>query len=222
MAKATQPVSINDLEFDALIEESHGYEATVPEYAVENGFPVSDHIVFSAETLDMTLYVTNTPVTWFSTHGGDTNRVATVIAKLEEIYYAAEPVTIVTTDRTYTNMAITSIKLSKTVSVGYAREIPISFKRIRVAQAETTTIPSNYGKSGATSAQAGTASTSKATSKTSSSKKSSSSGTSSSSGSTSSSSGSSGSSSKSNSSSSSKSSGKSSILYGAASNLGLL
>ena len=36
MARAKQPVSINGIEFDALIDESRTLEATVPEYSVES------------------------------------------------------------------------------------------------------------------------------------------------------------------------------------------
>lgn len=77
-----------------------------------------------------------------------------VVKQLEELYYAGEPVTIVTSDATYSNMAIESITFSKSTEVGYAREIPISFKKIRVTSAKTTTIPDSYGKSGATGASA--------------------------------------------------------------------
>ena len=107
MARAKRPVTIAGIEFDALISEEHGYEATVPEYAVESGFSVSDAIIHGAETLNMVLYVTDTPVTWRS-HSGR-GRVEQVTKRLEELYYAAEPVTIVTSDATYTSMAIENL-----------------------------------------------------------------------------------------------------------------
>ena len=160
MGKATQPVSINGLEFDALIDESRTLEATVPEYSVESGFSVSDSVILNPEKLSMTLFVTNTPVTWYRRHGASPTRVDNVVKQLEELYFAKEPVTIVTSDATYTSMAIESITISKSLEIGYARQIPISFKKIRVTTAKTTTIPDSYGKSGATAASAGTASTS--------------------------------------------------------------
>ena len=159
MAKAKQPVTINDIEFDALIDEVRTLEATVPEYSVEKGYCVSDAIILTPEKLAMTLFVTSTPVTWYSRHGNDPNRVKEVINKLEEMYFAKEPVTIVTSEATYTNMAIESLTISKTFDVGYAREIPIAFKKIEVTKIATTTIPDSYGKSGATGANGGTANT---------------------------------------------------------------
>ena len=160
MGKATQPVSINGLEFDALIDESRTLEATVPEYSVESGFSVSDSVILSPEKLSMTLFITNTPVTWYRRHGASPTRVDSVVKQLEELYFAKEPVTIITSDATYTSMAIESVTISKGLETGYARQIPISFKKIRVTTAKTTTIPDSYGKSGKTAASAGTASTS--------------------------------------------------------------
>ena len=207
MGKATQPVSINGLEFDALIDESRTLEATVPEYSVESGFSVSDSIILSPEKLSMTLFVTNTPVTWYRRHGASPTRVESVVKQLEELYFAKEPVTIDTSDATYTSMAIESLTISKSLETGYARQIPISFKKIRVTTAKTTTIPDSYGKSGATAASAGTASTSTGSSG----------GSGSGSGS-----GSGGSSSGTGGSSSSNGNSKSSILYNAASSIGLI
>ena len=97
-------------------------------------------------------------------------------------------------------MAIENLTISKSAEVGYAREIPISFRKIRITTARTTTIPASYGKSGATAASAGTANTSSGSSGRS---------------------GSGGSGSGSGSGSSSGNS-KSSILYGAAKSIGLI
>lgn len=163
MSKARQPVSVGGIEFDALIDETRSYESTVPEYPVEEGFSVSDAIIKSPEALTMTLFITDTPVTWRSRHGSGPGRVEQVCSQLEELYFKSVPVTVVTSDKTYTDMAIESISISKTAEIGYAREIPISFRKIRVTSLQTTTIPASYGKSGETGAAAGTANTTQET-----------------------------------------------------------
>lgn len=206
MARAKQPVSVNGIEFDALISQTDTLEATVPEYTVEDGFVVSDAIILNPEKLDMVLYITDTPVTWYSRHGSGQDRVETIVKQLQELYFTAEPTTVVTSAKSYTNMAIESLSIAKSLEIGYAREISISFKKIRVTTAKTTTIPDNYGKSGATAASAGTASTS----------------TGSSGGSSGSGSGSGGGSSGSSGSSGSIGNSKSSILYSAANSIGLI
>ncbi len=206
MARAKQPVSVNGIEFDALISQTDTLEATVPEYTVEDGFVVSDAIILNPEKLDMVLYITDTPVTWYSRHGSGQDRVETIVKQLQELYFTAEPTTVVTSAKSYTNMAIESLSISKSVEIGYAREVSISFKKIRVTSAKTTTIPDSYGKSGTTQASAGTASTSSGSSG----------------GSSGSGSGSGGGSSGSGSNSGSSGGSKSSILYSAANSIGLI
>ena len=178
MARAKQPVSVNGIEFDALIDQTDTLEATVPESTVGEG----------------------------CRHGSGQDRVESIVKQLQELYYTAEPTTVVTSAKSYTNMAIESLSISKSVEIGYAREVSISFKKIRVTSAKTTTIPDSYGKSGTTQASAGTASTSSGSSG----------------GSSGSGSGSSGGSSGSGSNSGSSGGSKSSILYSAANSIGLI
>lgn len=206
MPRATQPVSINGIEFDALISQEQTLTAKAPEYTVEDGFPVSDNVSLDSEPLNMVLYLTNTPVTWYNRHGSSPSRVAQVEKQLKELYFAKEPVTVVTSDDVFTDMVITSVGFKKSRETGFDREIPIAFKKVRVTKARTATIPESYGRGGATGASAGTANTSAGSS-----------------GSGSGSSGGGGSGSGSGSGGSNQNGNrKGSILYGAASSMGLL
>lgn len=164
MAKAKQPVSIDGIEFDALIDQSIDYEADVPEYPTEEGFAVSDTIVLKPETISMTLFVTDTPVTWKSRFGVGTGRVESVVKRLESLYFAKKVFSVTTSDAVYSNMVIANLSIAKSSEVGYAREIPITLKKIIVTESKTVTIPDSYGKSGTSEASAGTASTSSSTS----------------------------------------------------------
>ena len=159
MARARHPVNINGIEFDALIEESCDLEAQVPEYPTEKGFSVSDTIVLKPETISMTLFVTDTPVTWRNRHGSSIGRTEAVVKQLKNLYFSKQVVTVVTSDEVYDSMAITNISFAKSADVGYAREIPITLKKIVVTESATVTIPDSYGKSGTTGASGGTAST---------------------------------------------------------------
>ncbi len=206
MPRATQPVSINGIEFDALISQEQTLTAKAPEYTVEDGFPVSDNVSLDSEPLNMVLYLTNTPVTWYNRHGSSPSRVAQVEKQLKELYFAKEPVTVVTSDDVFTDMVITSVGFKKSRETGFDREIPIAFKKVRVTKARTATIPESYGRGGATGASVGTANTSAGSS-----------------GSGSGSSGGGGSGSGSGSGGSNQNGNrKGSILYGAASSMGLL
>ena len=206
MPRATQPVSINGIEFDALISQEQTLTAKAPEYTVEDGFPVSDNVSLDSEPLNMVLYLTNTPGTWYNRHGSSPSRVAQVEKQLKELYFAKEPVTVVTSDDVFTDMVITSVGFKKSLETGFDREIPIAFKKVRITKARTATIPESYGRGGATGASAGTANTSAGSS-----------------GSGSGSSGGGGSGSGSGSGGSNQNGNrKGSILYGAASSMGLL
>lgn len=198
MARAKQPVSVDDIEFDALIDSEEGYEADVPEYPTEKGFSVSDTIVLKADTLNMTLYVTDTPVTWRERTGSGPGKTDGVVRRLKDLYFAKKILEVTTTDCVYSNMVITSMNIKKSVEVGYAREIPITFKKIEVTETATAEIPASYGKSGKTAKAAGKASTTAASTAGS------------------------GSSGGSSASGSSSSSSRGSVLYNAASSFGLL
>lgn len=97
------------------------------------------------------------PLTWYGRHGAGQGRVEQVCKQLEELFYAAEPATIVTSECTYSSMAIKNLTFSKSLDAVYAIEIPIFFGKLRITQAATTSIPDSYGKSGTNNAQAGTA-----------------------------------------------------------------
>ena len=205
MARVLQPVSIWGIEFDALIEEQRNYNSTIPSYTVENGFPVSDTIINEPPSISMTLYLTNTPVTWLYRHGSSTDRVKRICDMIEEKWMEKQLAKIVTTDTIYTDMGIESISIKKSQGKGYSREISISAKKVRITEKQTVSVPSYILRSGESKANSGKAATSKESSKASSSSSSSSSGSSSSGGS-----------------SGGDSKKKQSILYGVANGLGFI
>lgn len=159
MARATTPVMIDGIAFDALIESTEIHESEVPTYPTEAGFEVGDSIILKAKQLNMKLFLTNTPVTWRHRNGTSLSRVNDVLRRLRELYHKKQPVTVITTDSTYSNMAIMMWEDPKNVEYGSSREIAISFKELRVTERETVGIPASYGRGGETGAPAGTANT---------------------------------------------------------------
>ena len=159
--KKLKPVSVAGIEFDALMDEQKSMSATVPSYPVENGFPVSDTIILEPLSISMTLYVSNTPVTWLHRHGSSQDRVNKICEEIENLWLEKKLVKIVTTDAIYKNMGITNISIKKSKEIGYAREITLQAQKVEVTKTKTVTIPDYLGKSGETGANAGSASTSK-------------------------------------------------------------
>lgn len=155
-----KPVSVAGIEFDALLDEQKTLAATIPVYPVEDGFPVSDTIILDPISVSMTLYVSNTPVTWLYRHGTSNGRVNSICNRMEELWLSKKLVKIVTTDTVYTNMGITSISIKHSKELGYAREISLSAQKIRVTSRKTVSVPSYILRAGETMANAGMASTS--------------------------------------------------------------
>lgn len=158
-----EPVSIDGIEFDALITSNDTLASDIPQYPVEEGYEVSDTIILKPRVLELTVFVSNTPVTHLQRFGGAEackTRVDDVVARLENMRAQRKLVTIVTMDRTYKNMGLENMSVSKSLETGYARQIPLTFKEVFITSTQSVSIPASYGKSGATGASAGTASTS--------------------------------------------------------------
>lgn len=151
-----QPLSINGIEFDALISENKTYSSEVPDYAVESGYSVSDNISIKPMELEITGHLTNTPVTWTS-HG--TGRVEAVVAQLENLYHSKQLVTVVTSTDVYQNMSIMSLTVPKDESNKTSRDIRMTLKEVTIVSAQSTTIPASYARGGDTGANAGTSNT---------------------------------------------------------------
>lgn len=156
MRRVKEPVSINGIEFDALISSEESYSASAPTYPTEEGFSVSDTLILDPLELSMTVFVSNTPVTW--KRHRSSGRVDSVVNELKELFESKQMVTIETSERTYENMVITSMTISKTLDTGYDREIPMSFTQVVVTSTDRVSVPSSYAKSGPTMASTGTAS----------------------------------------------------------------
>ena len=168
LGKAIQPITINGIEFDALIEEENTYNADIPEYAVDAGYKVSDNISVSAEVLKIKIVASDTPVTWRTRHG--INTATSREQRLRELFFSKAVCTISTSRRTYVHMAMESISFPRSLDSGTSPEISISFKGIRTTSVAITTYPGTYGKAGATMASAGAANVTKSSEETSSSK----------------------------------------------------
>lgn len=157
-----QPVSIDGVEFDALLSSQEEYNAEVPVYPVDSGFSVSDNVALDAMELTMTLYLTATPVTWVSRHGIGEERIKTICDQLLNKYTAREPLTVVTRDKTFTNMVIKTISIEKSEDALIARTIPITLTQVTVTSSAEAEVPAKLAKSGTTKTNSGTAGTTSA------------------------------------------------------------
>lgn len=153
--KAREPVSINGVEFDAVIERQEQMSATVPQYPIENGVSISDNVALDAMELTMTLYLTATPITWASRHGTGEEHIDATCEKLRKQYASREPLEVVTSNRTYSNMVIKQMQFKKSEDIGMAMEIPITLTQVTTTSSEKVNIPAGLGKGGTTKKDTG-------------------------------------------------------------------
>lgn len=198
--RTSRPVSIDGIEFDAFISSDDTLEQDIPDYPTEAGFSVSDTIILKPRTLNLTVMVGNIPVTWKNRHGISRNRTFDVQNELEDMYYSRRLVTVKLSDATYYNMGVVSMSIHNENSS--IREIALSLKEVQITERKTAGIPSYSLKSGETAANAGKAATSSS--------------------SNTSASGAGGSSGASKGTAGTEAKKAGSILYGAASNMGLI
>lgn len=156
------------IEFDAMIEEQRNYSASIPSYPVEDGFNISDTIINEPLVLQLTLYVSNTPVTFLYRHKNTKNRVTKICEQIEKKWLSKQLTKIVTSDAIYKDMGITSISIKKSAEIGYAREISVTARKVYKTSRKVSKIPKHILKAGKSMAKAGKASVSKTSARTSS------------------------------------------------------
>jgi len=149
------------IEFDAMIEEQRNYSASIPSYPVEDGFNISDTIINEPLVLQLTLYVSNTPVTFLYRHKNTKNRVTKICEQIEKKWLSKQLTKIVTSDAIYKDMGITSISIKKSAEIGYAREISVTARKVYKTSRKVSKIPKHILKAGKSMAKAGKASVSK-------------------------------------------------------------
>lgn len=139
----TNPTKIGLIEVDILIEQEHKLESEATEHPVEDGFPVSDHVIRKPITVSMVVGITQSPVTWLDRLGNETDKVSNALTAFRQIYDAAQPITIVTPTDIWENAVMTSAVFPRNVENKNLMKIPCEFKIIRRVNVKTTDIPEN-------------------------------------------------------------------------------
>lgn len=145
--------SIGNLEFDTLDQETHEWNRDVTMNPVENGSPISDHIIRQPRKLTVTGMISNAPVTGVLTqlsnaiaNGFDSeDRVNTAIKLLDSLYQSNELVTIYTKNYTYENMLLQAINIPRRAGDGDAVNFTIDAVQCNIVSTATTELPPGVG-----------------------------------------------------------------------------
>ena len=155
--------SIGAITLDALLDESTELNSRATEYAVEEGAPISDHIVQESERLSLSGWVTAADTELFG--AGGRSKLITAKDALRAMHAERVATTVVTGLDTYPDMVMETCKVSRD-GKGEFLHLACEFKRIRKATLRTAEIPPDKvsasasggrakGKAGATKTKAG-------------------------------------------------------------------
>ena len=142
------------IELDANLEEVHEWGAEATENPVEDGAPVSDHVIEKSDKLRIRGFVSDSPtsdtvVTRITgIYNGKTiaNRTQTVFDALQTLIKAKEPIVVYTKHRIYDDMVLTGVNIPRSPGVGEAIEFTAEFVHIRKVSTQTVEVPSGISK----------------------------------------------------------------------------
>lgn len=158
--------SIGTLPLDALVNEKTTLTSRVTSFAVEDGPPVTDHVVADSEQLTLDGWVTAADISLLgglrgAALGAGRSKLIGAKDALRKIHADRLPITITTGLDVYADFVMESCSIGRTNAAGDRFELSASFKRIRKVTLRQADIPpektsgSATGKAGSTKANAG-------------------------------------------------------------------
>ena len=136
-----------NIELDAMLDESHEWSAEATSNPVEEGAPVTDHVIEQADKLTIRGVVTDAPLNASSSilgligGGSADNKTQSVFDLLNTLIKKREVLTVYTKHKTYDDMVLTSVTIPRSASVGEAVEFRAEFIHIRKVATQTVDVP---------------------------------------------------------------------------------
>lgn len=148
---APTKAEVGFVQFDCSVSERHTDEAEITEHPVEFGSDVSDHIRKLPKSIEINGIVTNTPIVFLASlmapspvitdFLSKTDRVEAAYAELQRVMDDGELVDVVTSLKTYDNMAITSLVVDRDVATGNVLNCVVSLREVVIASTLTVDLP---------------------------------------------------------------------------------
>lgn len=139
------------VQLDASVSETHTKTNELTDFPVDEGANITDHIRRVPEEIQITGMVSKTPLLLLaglrssSPIDGELDnpddRVERAYSELQRIMNASELITVVTTLKTYENMAVTSIAATRDAQNGQTLNAVITCREVFVAATETRDRP---------------------------------------------------------------------------------
>lgn len=146
-----QKARVGLVNLDATVEETHTKTNELTDFPVDTGVSITDHIRQMPESIEINGIVSNTPIVFAasiqapSPIEGDLTRISDRVEfayeELRRIMNVGELVTVVTTLRTYENMALTGLAVTRNASTGRVLNATLLLREVLFAFAETVEAP---------------------------------------------------------------------------------
>ena len=135
--KENKKYGVGLLEFDLLLAEDHNFNNIITEHPVEDGSIIADHIQNELENGTLTGLVSN-----FSLKTGFlfSNRAQDAFDLLVDLWQRKELVTINTIHRTYTDVGIVSLPVSRDAASAESIIIQCVFKKVKVVKLQSVSL----------------------------------------------------------------------------------
>lgn len=136
-----------NIELDAALDENHEWSAEATSNPVEEGAPVTDHVIEQSDKLKIRGFVTDSPLNLSQSFSGLVNsgsvgnRTQAVFDLLYDLIKIREPMTVYTKHRIYDNMVLTNITIPRSAGVGEAIEFNAEFIHIRKVATQMVDVP---------------------------------------------------------------------------------
>ncbi len=132
--------SIADVNVDVCLSVEHSYENEVTSHPVESGADVTDNVVAKSLVINLDCIISATPLGLAPNTIFGPNIVTGTRDRLIAIDVAKQPITVVDSYGTFTNMVLEKIIFSKTTKTGDALAFKASFKELIIITNDRTVI----------------------------------------------------------------------------------
>jgi hypothetical protein len=129
-----------NIELDAALDENHEWSAEATSNPVEQGAPVTDHVIEQSDKLTIKGFVTDTPLT-VSQSLPQISRSQDVFDLLYQLIKLKEPLSVYTKHRVYDEMVLTNVTIPRAAGVGEAIEFTAEFVHVRKVATQMVDVP---------------------------------------------------------------------------------
>lgn len=134
--------AIGEVILDVAISETHTLQARATEHPVESSCSIIDHIQILPDSIQLDGIISNTPTGFLGAQLFDSGNYADeAFRQLEDLMKSGQPVQIVTSLKTYKNMALENLTIKRNAANSEALCFTCSAKQIRMVESQIISLP---------------------------------------------------------------------------------